>query len=210
MSLFEWWAEQFNPGETATVEYGRGYKSRAPAAFKILKFLVFNGFVGIGLYYLYTEVLVVHFRDSLIQALGVTGSVLFLYVLLAYMFRPKLPADNMGWFGGLIDDPTRISDDYNRMVFFFSLLLLPGRLVGESIVDVWELVYDSLFERPEPVANDPDLPISDEDDPFAEYLPNDHPARAKRSDPSALALVGIFMIVLGLSFGLVYILVLRG
>jgi hypothetical protein len=70
----------------------------------------------------------------------VLGAGLFftgLYLLAAYLIHPKPDTSNVGWLGGFIDHPFRYSDDINRALVFLLILLWPGRLVANGLVDGW-------------------------------------------------------------------------
>jgi hypothetical protein len=62
---------------------------------------------------------------------GMTGVAVCLgYVFLATVLRPEPDLSNVGWFGGLVDHPFRITDDINRFLIFLLLAFWPGRIVG--------------------------------------------------------------------------------
>ncbi|WP_266213722.1 hypothetical protein [Paraliomyxa miuraensis] len=69
-------------------------------------------------------------------ALGWTSGILLAYLLVAYFIRPRPDFDNIGWLGGLIDNPFRYSDDINRFLMFLMVVLLPGRFVSDSLVEL--------------------------------------------------------------------------
>lgn len=50
------------------------------------------------------------------------------------MLSAKPDYSNIGWFGGLIDNPFKISDDVNRMIVLFMVILIPGRLISTTVV----------------------------------------------------------------------------
>jgi aminoglycoside phosphotransferase (APT) family kinase protein len=56
------------------------------------------------------------------------------YLGVAYVVHPAPNRDNMGWLGGLVDNPFRVSDGVNRLLAVFLVLLWPGRFVAESLV----------------------------------------------------------------------------
>ena len=51
--------------------------------------------------------------------------------------------DNIGWLGGLMDHPFRYSDDINRGLLGLKLILMPGRLIAESVVDMAILLLNA-------------------------------------------------------------------
>ena len=68
---------------------------------------------------------------------GLVAMFLVVYLGLAYYLRPTPDYSNMGWLGGVIDDPFRYSDDVNRFLWFLKLVLWPGRFATTSIVDLF-------------------------------------------------------------------------
>ena len=85
---------------------------------------------------------------ALISVLGLTALLVFLgipngagatvgclvYVVAGTLLRPKPDYSNVGWFGGLVDHPFRLSDDYNRFLIFLLLFLWPARVIGSGFV----------------------------------------------------------------------------
>lgn len=63
--------------------------------------------------------------------------------------HPYADTSNLGWLGGLVDDPFRWSDDWNRSMIFLKILLMPGRFVGRSFVNTVLTLWtgDHSFER---------------------------------------------------------------
>lgn len=129
MSLFEWIGESFNPGPTGDVEFGDG--SREPErnlGWLAIQVLVSAALVGGFL------AGVRHFAGHPHWPSVLGG--LAAYLGIAFLLRPRADLDNLGWAGGLIDDPFRISDDWNRTLLFFSLVLWPGRFVSDTLADL--------------------------------------------------------------------------
>ncbi|MCU0625195.1 MAG: hypothetical protein MUF21_01735 [Gemmatimonadaceae bacterium] len=67
-------------------------------------------------------------------ARGADGTLIALGALLAYLVvsalvSPEPDVDNLGLAGGLANHPTRVSDDLNRLLLLFAVLLAPGRWV---------------------------------------------------------------------------------
>ncbi len=213
-NMFEWWCERFNPGPVATVQYGRGSTSGLPGILIVLKFLILCGLAGWGVVWVALEVLPGWFKgEHYPRAVAGWVAIIMAYLGLGYIVRPQVPMDNIGWFGGLMNHPFRISDDWNRFVLLIVVLLYPGRIVAESIVDLWDLAFATITPPPPTYGDDADNPpehdvpaVEDwEDDPFEQYLPEDHPTRRPaKSEPSTGALLGLFLAVLGISFGLAY------
>ncbi|MGZ3853171.1 MAG: hypothetical protein ACXVBX_10310, partial [Flavisolibacter sp.] len=62
------------------------------------------------------------------------------YLLLAYFLTPRPDTSNVGFAGGLVNDPFRISDDANRLAVFFYLFLLPGKLIVFAMQTAYHLL----------------------------------------------------------------------
>jgi aminoglycoside phosphotransferase (APT) family kinase protein len=56
------------------------------------------------------------------------------YLAAGYFIHPAPDPDNLGWFGGLVNDPFQLGDNVNRFLVVVALILWPGRLVAESLV----------------------------------------------------------------------------
>ena len=50
-----------------------------------------------------------------------------------------------GMVGGLINNPFRITDNFNRFLLFLKLLLLPGRLVAQAIMNFINLIAENKY-----------------------------------------------------------------
>lgn len=61
---------------------------------------------------------------------------MLIYLGLAFFIRPEANTDNMGWCGGLANDPTQYSDDINRSLWQFHCLLGPGRFASTTLLDL--------------------------------------------------------------------------
>jgi hypothetical protein len=59
------------------------------------------------------------------------------YSFVGVMVRPQADLTNMGWMGGLVDNPFRYRDDLNRTLQFFDFVLWPGRVLGGAFVAFW-------------------------------------------------------------------------
>jgi hypothetical protein len=133
MSLFEWMGESVNPGPMGGVGLGpddRGKRLDPGVVF--LRFLLALALLG-GFFYA-----VLQFWPEPNWTHLLAG--VFVYLGIAWLIRPQADTTNLGWGGGLIDDPFRYSDDWNRNLLFFSLVLLPGRIVTDGLWDLLRLV----------------------------------------------------------------------
>lgn len=63
---------------------------------------------------------------------------LFFYI--SYYIVPKPDYSNVGWFGGLVDNPFRYSDDLNRILILFMVILYPGRFLAQTMIQAFYLI----------------------------------------------------------------------
>ncbi|MGM0452789.1 MAG: hypothetical protein ACQERN_06470 [Thermodesulfobacteriota bacterium] len=67
--------------------------------------------------------------------------IVMVYVLICATFnRPEVDFHNMGWFGGLVDNPFSFSDDINRTKFKVMLLMIPGKIIVTTLAATYRLI----------------------------------------------------------------------
>lgn len=134
MGLFELFFESFNPGPVGEMKYNRK-KPKLPNDLVILARLIlssgiiwvlFKGFFG-GMS---------RIPLNLSTVLVYSGGILA-YCLVGYLLIPKPDWSNVGWLGGLFDNPFRFSDDLNRFLVFLLIVLYPGRFIFETLIQVY-------------------------------------------------------------------------
>jgi hypothetical protein len=136
MSLFEIIGESIDPGPVGGIDAGpppREPRSRTA--------VIVRGAVALAL------VTTVFMATAVVGPLasgrpGMTAGVIGVYLLLGYFVRPRPDYDNMGWLGGVLNNPFRYSDDINQTLWVLRMLLWPGRWASTAIVE--------LFRRPPP------------------------------------------------------------
>ena len=74
------------------------------------------------------------------KSLPLVGGGLLIYVGVAFFVRPEPNGDNMGFAGGMFNDPTHYSDNVNRALWNAHCLLGPGRFISETILDCCTLI----------------------------------------------------------------------
>jgi hypothetical protein len=129
MSLLEWIFERRNPGPIGTIE------GSAPPPAGRPRDIVIRGVIAIAIaivVFIGIARLAHTPGDRLAALLAV-----IVYCLVAYWVAVRPRLDNMGWFGGFVDDPFRWSDDANRTLLFVGVLLGPGRFVTGSLRDLF-------------------------------------------------------------------------
>ena len=130
MSLFEWLGESVDPGEVGGVAGGgrvRGHRSRTAV---LVCFAVALSALGVAAWTLCRPLDAGAGGRALPFVIGSS-----LYLLAGYFIHPKPSMNNVGWLGGMMDHPFRISDDVNRMLIGALVLLWPARFLAESLVD---------------------------------------------------------------------------
>ena len=138
MSLFEWLWEGANPGPIGGVEVGGQDRSDRSRAMVIVSFLIASAGLG-GWVYLVLAV----FEVRSAAGLAGIGIATLAYLVLGYFVHPKADMSNVGWAGGLMDNPFRYSDDLNRLLLTVMIVLLPGRFIAEAMVDMVRLVKNA-------------------------------------------------------------------
>jgi len=134
-SLFEWLGESFNPGPVGSVNVGRPRRGGWARGVVLARGVIAVVLLGVVAGFLLAATGGPDVRNAAIIA-GVTMA----YVVMGFFAHPRPDMSNLGWLGGLANNPFRLSDDMNRGLLFFSVALLPGRFVAESIVDLTRLL----------------------------------------------------------------------
>jgi len=62
-----------------------------------------------------------------------------IYLMAAATTTPTYDDTNLGWFGGMMDNPFSFEDDANRMGLYLALFLLPGKVVAATVKLTWRL-----------------------------------------------------------------------
>jgi len=135
MSLLEWFFESSNPGPVGDVNINTpDPDDGGPPKKWFVWITVVIGLIVTGgvMYWLFHN-----FADEGIHYIILKCCYLTLYVVISYFVNFTPDHTNIGWLGGLIDNPFRISDDFNRWLLFAQIILLPGKLIGYSLVMSW-------------------------------------------------------------------------
>lgn len=66
--------------------------------------------------------------------------IMIVYSVAGYFIIPRPDYSNVGWLGGLINNPFRISDNINRMLVFILIILMPGRLISTTVLS-WIVLF---------------------------------------------------------------------
>ena len=139
MGWLEWLGESMDPQSPGAVTFGGQGDDEdndgpsVPGV--VLRFAIAVGMLA-GVYYLLFACLL----PFTWKACGITSAVLLVYLLIARFVRPEPEMDNLGWLGGLMDDPFHYSDDINRFLLFLLIVLAPGRFIVGSLGGFLRLV----------------------------------------------------------------------
>ncbi len=144
ISLFEWFGEAYNPGPVGSVRFGRQNASTRTRGAVSLCFLA--SVLGVGL--IFGWIIAGSPPEAVLGNALAALLVVLLYCIAGYYIRPKPNLQNLGWLGGLFDNPFRYSDDWNRFLLWAYLLLLPGRFVAESMVDFVVMLRNFKMQAP--------------------------------------------------------------
>lgn len=94
----------------------------------------------VGMHYAFTEVL----QKELPQWLALSyWIVMVTYLLAAATIQPDYDRTELGWFGGLVDNPFSWEDDNNRRGLFLDIALIPGRVVCWTLHRSWQVLFSS-------------------------------------------------------------------
>jgi hypothetical protein len=132
--MFGWYeivGERTDPKESGEVRLNSFYETRKKPFWLItLKLLGVLAMVAVGFVLIVPVVPL-----PMWQAFCVAGGCILIYVGIAFFVRPEPNMDNLGWMGGMMDDPTHYSDDINRSLWNLHCLLGPGRFIAGTLLD---------------------------------------------------------------------------
>nr|WP_295928256.1 hypothetical protein [uncultured Dyadobacter sp.] len=138
MSLVEWLFESANPGPVGKVEVNQeepGDGGKPPQKWLIYAATLIGLFLAcVGLYWVGY-----HRPNDSAGTILVRLCCFALYVVTSHFVNAAPETTNVGWAGGLIDNPFRISDDYNRLLVLLQVFLLPGKLIAYGLIIGWLL-----------------------------------------------------------------------
>lgn len=138
MSLFGWLCERKNLGAIGTLEVGpKGLPSRSNG---MITFRFVTAFTFIVFFYflLYSIAWSVTIETFILPSI-----LLVCYCLFGFFIRPKPDTSNMGWAGGLINNPFKITDNWNRKLMVYKIILMPGAFIVESLIQFVQLLLSS-------------------------------------------------------------------
>jgi len=144
MSLLEYFGESVNPGSCGGVDVvGTRRAPSSPPGWVLLRAVGAAGLLVGAAYLVFGKLEVAGTTHNL----AVAGILALTYLVAGYALRPEPDMSNMGWLGGLVDNPFRWSDDWNRTLLFLAVALWPGRFVAEAFVDGLGLLLGAARRR---------------------------------------------------------------
>lgn len=133
--MFSWYeiaGERADPKETGQVRLNTFYETRKkPLWLVVLKLLGLAAMVSVGFFLVLPYIPLPPW-----QSVAVTSGAMLVYVGIAFFIRPEPNGNNMGFLGGLLNDPMHYSDDINRALWSAHCVLGPGRFVAETLLDL--------------------------------------------------------------------------
>jgi hypothetical protein len=125
--------------KSGTVEINTEYSAhRKPVWLVLLKMLGVIGMVAVGAAIAVPTLL--EYKFPLWHAVVITAGGMLIYIGIAFFLRPEPNTDNLGWGGGMANDPFQYSDNINRFLWNLHCVLGPGRFTAETLLDLCVLV----------------------------------------------------------------------
>jgi hypothetical protein len=114
------------------------YARRRPVWLVLLKLLGVAAMLAVGVAIAMPTLL--EYEFPFWQAVVITAGGMCIYTGIAFFIRPEPNTDNLGWGGGMGNDPFQYSDNVNRFLWRAHCVLGPGRFTAETLLDVCVLV----------------------------------------------------------------------
>src|SRR5436309_9513828 len=125
--------------KSGTIEINTDYHAGKKSVWLVLlKLLGVAAMVAVGAAIALPTLL--ELRFPLWQAAVMTAGGMLVYTGIAFFVRPEPNTDNMGWGGGMMNDPFQCSDNVNRFLWKAHCVLGPGRFTAETLLDVCTLL----------------------------------------------------------------------
>jgi hypothetical protein len=122
-----------------TVEINTEYHTRRkPAWLVLLKALGVAAMVAVGFAIALPTLMELKFPFW--QCIAMIAGAMCIYTGIAFFFRPEANTDNLGFAGGMANDPFQASDNVNRFLWKLHCVLGPGRFTAETFLDLCVLL----------------------------------------------------------------------
>lgn len=138
-SLIELQGQSGTLHKSGSIELNTEYQTaKKPAWLVLLKLLGVAAMVAVGAAIAIPSLLEAKFPFW--QAIAITAGGMFIYTGIAFFIRPEPNTDNLGWGGGMANDPFQYSDNINRFLWRAHCMLGPGRFTAETLLDLCVLL----------------------------------------------------------------------
>lgn len=121
-----------SPSKYGTLEVSTEYvpqRNVTVVTFKTIVSIAMLAGAGYGLFQLQI------FPESIGSRLAIIAGIELIYVGIAFFIVPRPNYGDLGYLDGLINNPFRYSDNYNRSLRTWAVLLGPGRFISTSLLD---------------------------------------------------------------------------
>ena len=135
MSMYEFWSESGNPGSTGSVDINTDHIAQRNVWVVMFKVFVAT-IMTAGLFWVLYHFLPMYFPITGWHVIGTPTILVLLYIGFSFFVIPRPDTDNLGWMGGMVNDPFRYTDDWNRSLVSLNHTLAPGRFIAGTILDV--------------------------------------------------------------------------
>ena len=141
MTLREWLRASAEPGPIGRLHFGLRHRAKPTRGG-----VIWRGCAGLAV--LGAWILFMSGQSLDLGGCALAALLTVVYLVASFFVHPAPEASNVGWGGGMFDNPFRFSDGLNRFLFTLRLVLWPGRLVAECLADLGPLAVENLFKPP--------------------------------------------------------------
>jgi hypothetical protein len=139
--------------KSGTIELNTEYCTRKkPVWLVMLKLLGVIAMVALGVAIALPTLL--ELRFTLVESAAIIAGAMLVYTGIAFFVRPEPNTDNLGFGGGMMNDPFQTSDNVNRFLWRLHCALGPGRFTAETLLDLCALLGLAKTEEAHDAASD--------------------------------------------------------
>lgn len=135
MSLFEWFGENYFPGESGTIEKRTRLTRNVPRYWVLINIVISLAII-IGIYYWIFQGNV----GTTLQTFLIISGAIIVYCVIGFFVNPKPNYNNIGIGNTPINHPFKISDNINRSLIILNALLWPGFFIARSFIEFFTLI----------------------------------------------------------------------
>ena len=135
MDLIEWLFERNNPHPIGEIKDRQKPDEGEPINWAML---IIGQIFFWGIIFIVSKT--TFFEGDIIWILIKSG-ILILYLLISYQFDIQPDYNNVGLLGGLMNHPFRYSDNMNRYLIFFKIILFPRYIMAGSFIELKKVFF---------------------------------------------------------------------